>query len=71
MGEVECQIDLTERKTIEELEKRAEQKVAAIMLRTIHKVQKSLKVDIFGFGEESCFDCSCQFSKDGFKPAWT
>lgn len=52
VGEVECQIDLTERKTIEELEKRAEQKVAAIMLKTIHKMQKGLKVDIFGFGED-------------------
>ncbi|RCW51033.1 Ger(x)C family spore germination protein [Paenibacillus prosopidis] len=52
IGEVECQIDLTKRKTIEDLEKSAEQKVAAIMLGTIHKVQKSFKVDIFGFGEE-------------------
>lgn len=51
VGEVECPIDLTKRKTIDDLEKSAEQKVAATMLETIHKAQKRLKVDIFGFGE--------------------
>ncbi|MGM0880392.1 MAG: Ger(x)C family spore germination protein [Bacillota bacterium] len=52
VGEVECEIDLTKRKTIEDLEKSAEKKVASIMLDAIHTVQKKFKVDIFGFGEE-------------------
>ncbi|MEV5028303.1 Ger(x)C family spore germination protein [Paenibacillus sp. LPE1-1-1.1] len=51
VGEVECEIDLTNRETIDMLEKSAEKKVTAIILDSIHKTQKRLKVDIFGFGE--------------------
>ncbi|WP_235550876.1 Ger(x)C family spore germination protein [Paenibacillus sp. Soil787] len=51
VGEVECKIDLTKTKSIEELEKVAEQKAREFIEQTIHHVQKKYKVDIFGFGE--------------------
>lgn len=51
IGEVDCQIDLTKRDTISELEKLAEQRVAAIVMKTVNKVKKDYKADIFGFGD--------------------
>ncbi|WP_156411048.1 Ger(x)C family spore germination protein, partial [Paenibacillus sp. Soil787] len=51
VGGVECYIDLTKTKTIDELEKITEQKVQGFIEETIKKVQKKYKVDIFGFGE--------------------
>ncbi|MBD2869894.1 Ger(x)C family spore germination protein [Paenibacillus arenilitoris] len=51
IGEVECQIDITKRETIAELEKIAERRVHDNIMNTVKKVQRDLKVDIFGFGE--------------------
>jgi len=51
VGEVACKIDLTKPKTIYELEKKSEQRVTGIIENAIKKVQKTYKVDIFGFGK--------------------
>ncbi|WP_028610605.1 Ger(x)C family spore germination protein [Paenibacillus harenae] len=51
VGEVECEIDMTKRETISELEYAAKLRVEKIIKNTIKKVQSDLKVDIFGFGE--------------------
>lgn len=51
VGEVECKIDLTKTESIAELEKRAEQEKKDVIEKSIKKVQKKYKVDIFGFGE--------------------
>ncbi|MEK5394374.1 spore gernimation protein GerC [Paenibacillus sp. VTT E-133280] len=52
LGEVQCRnLDLTEPKTITELEQIANQKVVDLFETTIKKVQQEYKSDIFGFGE--------------------
>jgi len=51
VGEVACQINLEESKTMDELEKIYEEEVKEIMKQTIDTVQKKYKADIFGFGE--------------------
>lgn len=51
IGEVDCQIDLTKKETIAELEKLAEKKVVNIVMTTVKKVQRDYKADIFGFGD--------------------
>ncbi|MEK5070954.1 Ger(x)C family spore germination protein [Sporosarcina sp. FSL K6-1508] len=51
VGAVECQIDLTELKTMEALEKVYEEEVEEIIKQTIETIQKNYKADIFGFGE--------------------
>jgi len=51
VGAVECKIDLTEKKAIDELEKVYEKEVEEIIQQTIETVQKQYKTDIFGFGE--------------------
>ncbi|UFJ39836.1 Ger(x)C family spore germination protein [Brevibacillus humidisoli] len=51
VGEVQCLIDLTKSSTLADLEKRAEQEIKKRVERTIKKVQKTYKVDIFGFGQ--------------------
>lgn len=51
IGEVQCkELDLTNPKTIAELEELSEQKVVQIFESTIKKVQREYKSDIFGFG---------------------
>jgi spore germination protein KC len=49
--DVECKIDFTKKETIEDLDKRANRKLEAIIEHTIENVQKKYEVDIFGFGE--------------------
>lgn len=52
VGEVECKsLDLTQAKTINEMEAIGEQTVKKFVEQTIQKVQKKYKTDIFGFGE--------------------
>lgn len=52
IGEVQCRnLDLTNPKTITELEQIANQKVVHLFETTIKKVQQEYKSDIFGFGE--------------------
>ncbi|AIQ33408.1 spore gernimation protein GerC [Paenibacillus sp. FSL R5-0345] len=52
LGEVQCRnLDLTNPKTITELEQIANQKVELLFENTIKKVQQQYKSDIFGFGE--------------------
>jgi spore germination protein KC len=52
IGEVQCRnLDLTNPKTITELEQIANQKVENLFETTIKKVQQQYKSDIFGFGE--------------------
>lgn len=51
VGEVNCSIDLTKPKTIEEIKNLADQTVKAFIDEAIGKMQKQYKVDIFGFGQ--------------------
>lgn len=52
IGEVQCkELDLTNPKTITELEEISEQKVVQLFESTIKRVQQEYKSDIFGFGE--------------------
>ncbi|WP_440961157.1 Ger(x)C family spore germination protein [Paenibacillus nitricinens] len=52
IGEVQCRnLNLTDTKTITELEKIANKKVVDLFGTTIKKVQNEYKSDIFGFGE--------------------
>ncbi|WP_313894931.1 Ger(x)C family spore germination protein [Psychrobacillus sp.] len=51
IGEVECQINLSELKTIHELEKIYENELKEIVNETIDNLQNKYKSDIFGFGE--------------------
>ncbi|WP_339317999.1 Ger(x)C family spore germination protein [Paenibacillus sp. FSL R10-2734] len=52
LGEVQCRnLDLTDPKTITQLEQIANQKVIHLFESTIKKVQQEYKSDIFGFGE--------------------
>jgi spore germination protein KC len=51
IGEVECQINLSEEKSIVELEKITKKKMEETINLTIETAQKQYKSDIFGFGE--------------------
>ncbi|WP_233260594.1 Ger(x)C family spore germination protein, partial [Paenisporosarcina sp. OV554] len=51
VGDIECPINLTEPKTITELEKITEKKLEDSINQTIESVQKQYESDIFGFGE--------------------
>lgn len=52
IGEVQCRnLELTDTKTITELEQIANKKVQNLFKTTIKKVQNEYKSDIFGFGE--------------------
>lgn len=50
IGEVQCQVDLTKREIIAELESLAEKRITAIVMNSVNKVKK-YKADIFGFGD--------------------
>ncbi|WP_308639811.1 Ger(x)C family spore germination protein [Paenibacillus silvisoli] len=50
VGEVECRIDLTKLSSIQELEKRAEERLTGIITRSLEAGQKKFKSDFFGFG---------------------
>ncbi|MDN4106424.1 Ger(x)C family spore germination protein [Paenibacillus polymyxa] len=50
VGEVQCSIDLTNEKTIRDLEMRSAEKIKDFMTQAIRKAQKKYKTDIFGFG---------------------
>ncbi|RAP75841.1 Ger(x)C family spore germination protein [Paenibacillus montanisoli] len=50
VGEVECSIDLTKVRSIQELEKRAEERLTRIIRRSLDAGQKKYKSDFFGFG---------------------
>ncbi|WP_438315593.1 Ger(x)C family spore germination protein [Sporosarcina sp. FA9] len=51
VGAVECKIDLTEKKAIDELEKVYEKEVEELIQQTIETVQKQYNSDVFGFGQ--------------------
>lgn len=52
LAEVQCRdLDLTNPQTITELEQNINKEVSDLFERTIKKVQKEYKSDIFGFGE--------------------
>lgn len=52
VGAVECKgLDLTQTKSIEELETKMENKAEQLMKSVVAKVQEEYKVDFFGFGE--------------------
>lgn len=51
VGDVECDIDLSQMETINDLEEKSEAVVQKIMEAAIQKAQKKYKTDIFGFGE--------------------
>lgn len=51
VADVPCDIDLTNNKSIQELEKRTEKEIKKTIETSIKNVQKKYKVDIFGFGE--------------------
>ncbi|MDQ6422577.1 Ger(x)C family spore germination protein [Paenibacillus sp. LHD-117] len=51
VGEVACDVDLTDEQTIKELEKEAERKLGSMLSKTISQVQKKYGADIFGFGK--------------------
>lgn len=51
IGEVTCDIDLTEPKTVEQLQKEAERELETLMKKSVSVMQKKYKVDIFGFGQ--------------------
>ncbi|GLX67477.1 Ger(x)C family spore germination protein [Paenibacillus glycanilyticus] len=51
IGEVLCNIDLTQKSSIYELEHQGEARVRGFVERTIKEAQENYKVDIFGFGD--------------------
>ncbi|MCF6094966.1 Ger(x)C family spore germination protein [Microaerobacter geothermalis] len=51
IGEVECPLDLTKTKTLYDQEIKTEQVIKENMEKALRKAQKTLKADIFGFGE--------------------
>lgn len=51
VGEVACSIDLSNPKTIYQLEIQSEQRIKLLMMDAIRKAQKQYKSDIFGFGD--------------------
>lgn len=51
VGAVECKINLTDKKAIEELEKSYEKEVEKVIQHTIETGQKNFKTDVFGFGQ--------------------
>jgi spore germination protein KC len=52
VGEVNCDIDLTNPSTIAELERKIEEKIKQRIQAAIHKAQTELRTDVFGFGEK-------------------
>lgn len=50
IGEVECDIDITDPKTINELEKKVEKLIKRLIEQSIANAQEELQSDIFGFG---------------------
>ncbi|TXC92907.1 Ger(x)C family spore germination protein [Metabacillus litoralis] len=51
VGEVQCDIDLTKQKTIEELEKSVEEDLINLVEKTINNVKEDFSTDVFGFGD--------------------
>jgi spore germination protein KC len=51
IGEVQCDIDLTDPAIIRDLEKKAEEEVEEIAYASIKRAQEEFQSDIFGFGE--------------------
>lgn len=51
IGEVECQINLRDLKTIQELENIYENELKEVVYKTIDTITNHYKVDVFGFGE--------------------
>ncbi|WP_053376404.1 Ger(x)C family spore germination protein [Paenibacillus sp. FJAT-27812] len=48
--DISCELDITQPETFAKLNKLADKKLEEIINRTLHKFQKQVKVDIFGFG---------------------
>lgn len=51
VGEVQCRMDLTQTKTVQDLERRSEQTLEEIVRGTIEAAQRKYKTDFLGFGE--------------------
>ncbi len=51
IGEVDCQIDLTNKETISKLEKIYEEKIKEVTQSTIQTLQEDYKADVLGFGD--------------------
>ncbi|NPC93035.1 Ger(x)C family spore germination protein [Bacillus sp. WMMC1349] len=51
VGEVQCNLDLTNSKTLDYLEKRASKRLKKQIAKVIKKTQTEYKSDIYGFGE--------------------
>lgn len=51
IGDVECDIDISKQESINTLERRAKQKIREAIVGSLHRAQKELRTDIFGFGE--------------------
>jgi spore germination protein KC len=51
VGTVECQIDLMDMGIMDKLEKSANEQLEELILTSVHKAQKQIKYDVFGFGD--------------------
>ncbi|CDN44331.1 Germination protein, Ger(X)C family [Paenibacillus sp. P22] len=51
IADIGCRLDITDPSTLSALTKAADEKLEAMMNKTIRKLQKQLKVDVFGFGD--------------------
>ncbi|WP_256759288.1 Ger(x)C family spore germination protein [Cohnella sp. WQ 127256] len=51
IADIECDIDLTQPKSIEQLQKEAGDKVSEVIKKALNKIQHEYKSDVFGFGE--------------------
>ena len=52
IGDVACDVDLSQEKTILALKRQTENKIRDVISESVHKAQKELHSDIFGFGEQ-------------------
>ncbi|MEC0229089.1 Ger(x)C family spore germination protein [Paenibacillus alba] len=51
VGAVECDVDLLNPATIDKLEKAADEQLEDLIMNSIHKAQKQIKFDLYGFGD--------------------
>ncbi|MGU3472335.1 Ger(x)C family spore germination protein [Paenibacillus sp. D51F] len=51
ISDIGCRLDITDPSTLSALTKAVDEQIEAMMNKTIHKLQKQLKVDVFGFGD--------------------
>ncbi|MBD2866477.1 Ger(x)C family spore germination protein [Paenibacillus oceani] len=51
VGEVACNIDISDLDTLNRMDREGEKKIKSIVEKTVQRAQKKYKADIFGFGE--------------------